>query len=139
MPGDEKLTKVVQISKTGPDVRVHEMQQHIGADRVELWPKQHQLKQIKFDDEHIYEFDLWVDEEGGPYCNNRTYNRCATITAHPLGEVLGWFVYGPALLVRKGKKDLDEEDWKKITRATYYDHKLVQMNIDDDKKKKVDA
>lgn len=86
MPGNESNTKVVSIGR--PTIKnstfLKDCYKHIDCATIERWPYQVKLEKIYFDDDHIYYYEIWVDEEGGPMCKTRKYNVCATLTGHPL-------------------------------------------------------
>ena len=139
LPGkdSEETIKEIMIDNTKSEnnnnKRLKQMQELIGG-YIEKAPRL--LKKVYFDDDYIYNYELWVDEEGGPYCKDLDYNGCATISLHPHAEISneGCFrLHGPAIMIRTGKdknKGLFIEDWKRISRATYYDSKLVTKNLE---------
>jgi len=140
MPGDESATKIVKVGRRTSQNSTFrkDCYKHINCTLIERWPYSAKLERIYFDDDHIYHYEIWVDEEGSPYCKDRKYNPCATITAHPLGEARGRHIHGPAIILRitgndpmkvKLHKDgFTLDDWKKMSQATWYNEALVEVN-----------
>lgn len=132
-PGTENIEEVEIRRKNS----LEDMQKYIGG-RVERAFQL--LKKVYYDKDHIYQYELWIDEEGGPFCKDLNYNGCATISLHPNAEYSNGGshrLHGPVLMIRTGKqknKGLFLEDWKRISRATYYNEELVEKNIDENEK-----
>ena len=135
MPGvaSENNPKLIQINKKN---MLKDLYKHIDCNQVQMAPKF--MEKLQYDKKHVYHFEMWIDEEGGPYCKNRDYNGCATVTNHPNGELIEWCrVHGPAILIRtvkggRARKDFTLDDWKKIVKCTQAfagDIKLVEKNI----------
>jgi hypothetical protein len=128
LPGDQDATEVVDLPAKN---RGDTMRKLLGCQRLERIPKLNQLKQIDTKSGDSIEYEMWVDEEGGPMCNNREYNACGTITSHPLGESLGLLIYGPCIVIRTNKsKSLSLGDWGAICDALWYDEDLVEANFE---------
>ena len=119
-PGDESKTVVVDLSV--------DYAKTLRCRIIEKWPYIYQLDKIVGAGDNYYRFDIWVDEEGSLY--DKSDNMCATLAAHPLNEVRGLIIKGPALLVpidKTIKYTLD--DWRNICQGVWYDSSLVTINV----------
>ncbi len=119
LPGDEKKTTVV-------NYRGASYAELLGCRYAERWPYQFQLDTVVGPDGRQYRFDIWVDDEGA--VKELPVNLCATLAAHPLNEFRGRVIYGPALLVPKGKIPFTLDDWKSICQGVWYVEDLVGVN-----------
>jgi hypothetical protein len=123
LPGSEELTKEVRT-----DVSVGSIRNILAASHVEQWPGQWQLNTVEGPAGQAFSYNIYVNGEG--LSRGQDQNLCATLAAHPLNEVRGRIIVGPALFVSTdpGRVSLSLADWKAICQAVWYDDILVSKN-----------
>jgi hypothetical protein len=126
LPGDEDNSTLVDIETKGGAPRYKSLAKALGAERAEQWPPQYTLEALDGGGGRKYSYDLFVDEEG--VLKGLPYNRCATLSAHPLGEARVRWIHGPCVLIARDRRGLTLDDWKRICQAVYYDDDLVEKN-----------